>query len=622
MIFSRRKFAKSATFTHKHAQRVAERAARSPSLDTILVESGSAGYLTTKSVEENGHIIMYDEEKILSDDRSVTKYSRRKAAQFTKEKIEQELLSESQYFEKKELERQLEKVELEKEEHTQDSLEQQTEDFEELERKEQLIMAKLENIEIKEELEIEGEIRKKKKRKDTASEEELREEQIGINFDSLCEKVQDKETGFDLQDRKYHFKTYTECFVGNEAVDWLMTKLSLDSRPYAVNIASLIMRRGIFEHVVDKNKDFVDGHIFYKFVIKKKVVIVGGGFAGSRVAKLLSRDYAVTLVDNKSYFISTPSLPICVCNPKHFHKIISQHQHYLPCRVVTVGASEVTESDVELEDGRSLQFDYLVICTGSYYKTPMIKDECTIPVINPLLFTDDLEMNYQKVKKARKIVVIGGGPVGIEIAAEIISHFPDKKLTIVYSRDTTLERCCAGADATVVKFFKNYENVKLLPQTKVVSITRDRLLTDSGQQIRADMVYCCVGFSPNNLCLQNIYFEGLGVLDSRGYVRVNDHLQLLGYDNIFAAGDIVNIEEEKLAQNAESHAEVVAANIKALDKGEPMIPYEPKLKYLCISLGKSAMLVKGDDVLFEGRVASKVKELVEFKIMRGINEKV
>lgn len=55
---------------------------------------------------------------------------------------------------------------------------------------------------------------------------------------------------------------------------------------------------------------------------------------------------------------------------------------------------------------------------------------------------------------------------------------------------------------------------------------------------------------------------------TQGYVKVTPTLNIQNYENIFAVGDITNIDEEKLAQCAEQHAKVVADNINAIELGK------------------------------------------------------
>lgn len=215
--------------------------------------------------------------------------------------------------------------------------------------------------------------------------------------------------------------------------------------------------------------------------------------------------------------------------------------------------------------------------------------------------------------------MIGAGPVGIEVAGEILHYFPEKQLNIIYSGNKILERCCKGAHESVKKYFLESPNVRLYPAQKVTSIDGDHLVTDKGELVPTDIAFCCIGFTPNTEFMRPSFSD---LLTEKGYIKINEHLQLVDYPNIFALGDIADIDEEKLAQNAEKHADVVAKNIEIIQgmcASTPLRSYKPSKRVLIISLGpKRALLVRGDRVYMEGSIAAKVKHLVEFRIMRGL----
>jgi NADH dehydrogenase FAD-containing subunit len=105
-------------------------------------------------------------------------------------------------------------------------------------------------------------------------------------------------------------------------------------------------------------------------------------------------------------------------------------------------------------------------------------------------------------------------------------------------------------------------------------------------------------------------------LDERGFVLVNKNLQLDNNPHIFAVGDIVPFDVEKLGQNAEAHADVVVKNMASLDRRATMKRYEPSSKMMLISLGsKKCMLINGNHVLTEGVTTRMLKNMVEKKVM-------
>ncbi|NEO88281.1 MAG: hypothetical protein F6J87_29090 [Spirulina sp. SIO3F2] len=69
--------------------------------------------------------------------------------------------------------------------------------------------------------------------------------------------------GIEVQDRDYHFKTYPQCFVGHEAVDWLVAYLNI-SREDAVKVGQRLVRRRCIAHVLHEHS-FEDKYLFYRF---------------------------------------------------------------------------------------------------------------------------------------------------------------------------------------------------------------------------------------------------------------------------------------------------------------------------------------------------------------------
>ena len=91
-------------------------------------------------------------------------------------------------------------------------------------------------------------------------------------------------------------------------------------------------------------------------------------------------------------------------------------------------------------------------------------------------------------------------------------------------------------------------------------------------------------------------------------------MQVKEQGHIFAIGDITPFDEEKLGQNAELHADIVAKNLSLFDQVASLRTYITGNRFMAISLGpKSALLINGANVYSEGSQVSFVKTLVEKK---------
>lgn len=82
---------------------------------------------------------------------------------------------------------------------------------------------------------------------------------------------------------------------------------------------------------------------------------------------------------------------------------------------------------------------------------------------------------------------------------------------------------------------------------------------------------------------------GAASLSSNGLIRVRPTLQLVDYDNIFAAGDIIDWKEQKQAPKARTHGEIAAANVLAIIQKRPLKPYKGSTEMIVITNGKACI---------------------------------
>jgi len=340
--------------------------------------------------------------------------------------------------------------------------------------------------------------------------------------------------------------------------------------------------------------------------MQKRVVIIGGGFAGTCVARKLQNHYSVTLIDSKDYFEFTPSVLRTIVEPQHAEKIQAQHLAYLQKTVVIKEyATDITNKEV-ITPTRVFAYDYLVICTGSSYKSP-IKDGDAITATR----APELVSYARKLKQSNSVLIIGGGLVGVELAAEIIEKHPSKKITIVHGNSELIERNPAIARNYAYKFLKR-RKVNMVFSEIVTGKMGKIYATNKNTQFSADMAFMCIGISPNSGYLKGFFAP---IIDSHGFLKVNRFLQAEGFRNIFAAGDVTAIMEEKTAQNAEKHADIIAKNIEALEIEHELKEYKPKPRIMVISLGKWNGIIIYKSLVLTGIIAAFAKWFAEWKTM-------
>lgn len=337
----------------------------------------------------------------------------------------------------------------------------------------------------------------------------------------------------------------------------------------------------------------------------KHLVIIGGGFAGSYLAKKLENELEVTLIDEKPYFEFTPSVLRALVEPKHLQKIQVLHADYLKkTNLIIAKVKTIKEHSVILKNKQEINYDYLSITSGTRYNTP-IKDPCLV------IASRSCELNkyIKKLNKAKNILIIGGGIVGVELAAEIAQKYPEKKIQLVHSHSTLINRTPKRSQRYSQQYLVK-AGVSIIFNERV-EYNNGKYISTAGQEFPGDLIFMCTGVMPN--------YEHLGYytpcLNLEKYLQVNEYLQVKGAENVFAAGDIVALHEEKTAQAAEKQAEIVAKNILHHIYKERLERYEQKTKPMVISLGKNDGIFIYKQFVLTGFIPGLLKRIIEQKTM-------
>ncbi|CAF3904170.1 unnamed protein product, partial [Rotaria sp. Silwood1] len=179
----------------------------------------------------------------------------------------------------------------------------------------------------------------------------------------------------------------------------------------------------------------------------------------------------------------------------------------------------------------------------------------------------------EKIQKSQQILIIGGGPVGIELAGEIATDYPEKHITIVHSQKTLLqpniynEKIYKNIQEQLEKLHINIilnDRIELLNNHYINYIEEKQTFITKNNKINitADLTFICTGAHINNRSLLNSSLKSK-INPETGRIIVNNYLQIDGYNNIFAIGDICD-KEEKFAFLANRQAEYVAKIIQLI----------------------------------------------------------
>jgi NADH dehydrogenase FAD-containing subunit len=309
--------------------------------------------------------------------------------------------------------------------------------------------------------------------------------------------------------------------------------------------------------------------------MSRVVVVVGGGYGGAAVAKALDEDADVVLVEPKDAFVHAAGSLRALVQPDWAGNIFFPYDRLLTRgRVVRDRAASVDPDGVTLASGERIAADYVVLATGSGYPYPAKTD--TDSSTEAL---DRLRATHKELADAPRVLIVGAGPVGLELSGEIKAVWPDKQVTVVDPAEQLVpgfrpelrEALHHQLDAVGVDV-RLGTALTAEPPTEPARAGTFTVATTDGE-VTADIWFRCHGVRVNGG-----YLDG-ALADARtpeGRVRVTGTLNVEGHRNVYALGDITDLAEAKMAGYAMQHAEVVAKNIVAQVRGEqPTATYRP-----------------------------------------------
>lgn len=317
-------------------------------------------------------------------------------------------------------------------------------------------------------------------------------------------------------------------------------------------------------------------------MVKKKILVMGGGATGHQIAYQLRDTADVTLVDPKTYWEVPMAVPRLLVEPDslparlRFDSFLAGAAH-VQGKVVKLAEGAAT---VALENGTQqvLPFDYAVIATGSRTIDPLIKAQAKTESERAA----EIAAMNTRLRAARAVVVAGGGPVGVETAAELAETFPHMKVTLVHGADRLLERAPSKFPAWAEKTLKAHGVTLVL--NEMVSApglgqqpTDGKVQTASGKVIEADTVIWAAGVKP---LTDFVASSWPAAVQADGFLKTDAYLRLEGHPNVFVAGDVTNLPEARLAIIGGLHVKSVVANLKTLVSADApetakLKPYKP-----------------------------------------------
>ncbi|HUF62012.1 MAG TPA: NAD(P)/FAD-dependent oxidoreductase [Verrucomicrobiales bacterium] len=303
---------------------------------------------------------------------------------------------------------------------------------------------------------------------------------------------------------------------------------------------------------------------------RRRVVVIGGGFAGLACAQELAGDdrFAVTLIDRRNHHLFQPLLyqvaTAALAAPdiaRTLRGVLSRGRN------VGVVLDEIIEIDLEGREVRSRErtyaYDYLVVAAGaqtSYFGNDewgacatglkSLEDAQAIRarVLSALERAEICEDEEER-RRLMTIVIVGGGPTGVELAgafSDLVrramkSDFrridPAKlRIVLVEASERVLEGFAPGLSEYAADHL-GHLGVEVRTGRKMVTMEPGRMQLSDGEVIAAETIIWAAGVRSSPLTGQ-LQCER----DRGGRVKVKHDLSLPGHPEVFAAGDLVFIE--------------------------------------------------------------------------------
>jgi NADH dehydrogenase FAD-containing subunit len=339
---------------------------------------------------------------------------------------------------------------------------------------------------------------------------------------------------------------------------------------------------------------------------RPSVVVLGGGYGGINAAKALDDVADVTLVDPTESFVHNIAAWRALVEPEWIDRIFLPYEHLLAHgRFVRDRAVAIHGRRVTLASGDVLEPDYLVLATGSYYPFPAKTEEPDVASAR-----SRLRAAHEALLVADRALIVGAGPSGLELAGEIKAFYPDKQVTIA---DVSADILTGPYDQGLRDELRRQLDelgVELrlgvalseLPSATPATLAPIRVGTADGGELVADIWFRAFGVRPHSDYLQGGSLDDRR--DERGYVRVDEHMRVVGETNVFALGDVSDADRD-MAGIATRQAGVVAANVRASIAGESQLTrWETMPPLIVIPLGPEGGAGSlGDGVLDAATIA-------------------
>jgi NADH dehydrogenase len=389
---------------------------------------------------------------------------------------------------------------------------------------------------------------------------------------------------------------------------------------------------------------------------KKRVVIVGCGFAGLALAKKLRKSgYQIVILDKHNYhqfpplFYQVASAGLEESSILFPLRKIFQHYKDFHLRKVEVKSVNTAGNTLTTSSGE-IEYDYLVLAhgaTNAYFGSEQMQKYSrgmktiaeVLDLRNSLLMNFENALTAQTVEEREmlmSIVIIGGGPSGVEIAGALSEmnkyvlskDYPEfkeirAKIYLIEAMNRVLSSMTQKSSDKARGFLEKM-GVQVLTNTRATGCDEKTVFIDSGKSISTGMIIWTAGIAGNSTVGLNPE-----CFTRNGRIRVNSYNKVSGYDNVFAIGDISLQTEEKypaghpqVAQVAIQQAQLLAENLVRMKSHKPLKEFKYKDLGTMATVGRHLAVVELPSLRFQGVFAWFIWMFIHLMSIIGVKNKL
>ncbi len=389
---------------------------------------------------------------------------------------------------------------------------------------------------------------------------------------------------------------------------------------------------------------------------QERIVIVGGGFAGLTLARKLAKsNYQVVLIDKNNYHQFQPLFyQVAMAGLEPSSIVFPYRKLFQKRKNVFIRMTEVTGVDLDKQQLTTpygvVNYDQLILAMGvttNFFGNEKIA-QLAIPlktVSEALLLRNKILEDYEKAlvttdyedrQRYIDIVIVGGGPTGVEVAGALAEmktfilpkDYPEMDVSeidiyLIQSSPRLLKGMSEEAGEKALEFLTKL-GVKVRLNTRVKDFDGRYVYMNDDTSICTSKVIWAAGIKGNTIA---------GLPESsicRGNrLMVDRYHKIVGTKNVYAIGDLAQMEEEnyphghpQVAQVAIQHAKSLAKNFKRQLNGKELEPFSYKDRGSMATVGRNRAVVDLPRFKFQGAFAWLVWMVVHLFSILGVKNKL